>query len=252
MVSERGLRALIVYAHPEPTSFCGAMKEVATAALRPLGVTVEVSDLYAEGFNPVAGRHDFSSVQQPERFHYQTEQLHAAATDGFAPDIMREQARVARADLLLFVFPLWWGGVPAILKGWFDRVLAYGFAYSDGKRYDEGYFRGRRGLLGISTGGTQHRFTANGAYGEMSSVLHGVQHCMLEYLGLDTADPFVAYAVPRVTQQEREHYLQQWHDRVQAMCADEAWRQERLSCKSDLPSATGPGAQGVGAWEQRH
>jgi len=71
----------------------------------------------------------------------------------FAPDIAREQARVTDSELVLFVFPLWWGGVPAILEGWCDRVLAYCFGYEDGMRYETGFFQGGRGLLGVVSGG---------------------------------------------------------------------------------------------------
>ena len=110
------------------------MKNVAVSALTAAGHRVEVSDLYAEGFNPVAGRHDFKTAADPTRFHYQSEQLHASMTGGFAADLVREQDRLMRAELLVIVFPLWWGGVPGIVKGWFDRVCAYGVAYGDGKR----------------------------------------------------------------------------------------------------------------------
>jgi NAD(P)H dehydrogenase (quinone) len=210
------MHALIVYAHPEPSSFTAAMKDVAVATLTALGHTVDVSDLYGDRFNPVAGRHDFQGMAEPARFHYQTEQLHAWQTQGFAADIVREQARVARAELIVFVFPLWWGGVPAILKGWFDRVMAYGFAYVDGKRFDSGSFRGRCALMGVSTGGTTERFSDQGVYGDIQRVLYPVRRCMLEYLGLGVLDPFVAYAAPRVEAAARDEYLEAWSARVAA------------------------------------
>lgn len=228
------MNVLIVHAHPEPTSFTAAMKDAAWQALREAGHHVSVSDLYAEGFNPVPGRHDFNSVADPARFHYQSEQLHASREHGFAPDLVREQARVAEADLLLFVFPLWWGGMPAILKGWFDRVLAYGFAYADGKRYESGFFHGRRGLLGISTGGTAERFTRDGSYGDIGQVLHGVQHCMLDYLGLQAPPPFVAYAAPRVDQATRQQMLGAWRRHVLATVDDQAWQLARAADRAVL------------------
>src|SRR5262249_34672216 len=194
----RHVNALVVYAHPEPTSFSSALKDSACRALIAAGHAVEVSDLYAEGFNPVAGRGDFTGVADPARFHYQTEQLLASKTSGFTNDLAREQARLFRADLFVFVFPLWWGGLPAILKGWFDRVCAYGVAYADGKRFDQGYFVGRRAMLGLTTGGTPERFSAGNAYGPIDDVLYSVKRCVLEYLGLEVIDPFVAYAAPRV------------------------------------------------------
>ncbi len=87
------MHVLLVYVHPEPTSFTAALKNTALEALRDAGHTVEASDLYGEDFNPVAGRHDFLSASDTARFHYQTEQGHAYKTGTFAPDIVREQQR---------------------------------------------------------------------------------------------------------------------------------------------------------------
>ena len=144
----------------------------------------------------MAGRHDFTSVADATRFHYQTEQEHAALTDGFAPDLAREQKRLAKTDLLVLVFPLWWGGPPAMLKGWFDRVLAYGVAYVDGRRFDTGLFQGRRALMAVTTGGTRERFSEGGAYGEIARVLYPVERLLLGYMGFEVPPPFVAYAAP--------------------------------------------------------
>lgn len=221
------MNALIVYAHPEPTSFTGALKNTAVRALTAAGHDVEVSDLYGEGFNPVAGRHDFLAAADLARFHYQSEQLHASRTGGFAADLVREQDRLLRADLLVFVFPLWWGGLPAIVKGWFDRVCAYGIAYADGKRFDQGYFVGRRAIIGVTTGGTLERFSPGGGYGEMEDVLYSVRRCILEYLGLEVMEPFVAYAAPRVEAAARAEYLRGWEARLCAAAGDRQW-QERL------------------------
>lgn len=208
------MKALIVLAHPEPTSFCAALAAIAAEVARAAGHEAEVSDLHAQGFDPVAGRHDFLRVAEPGRFHYQTEQLHAAATGSFSPEIAREQARLAGAGLLILVFPLWWGGVPAMLKGWFDRVCAYGFAYADGRRFDTGFFKRRDALMAVTTGGTAERFSADGVYGEMRHVLHGARHCMLEYLGFEVPEPFIAYAAPRVDAAGREAYLAAWRARL--------------------------------------
>jgi NAD(P)H dehydrogenase (quinone) len=216
------MNALIVYAHPEPTSFTGALKDAGKRALQNAGYTVEVSDLYAEGFNPVAGRHDFTTVADPARFHYQNEQGHAHQHNGYAADLVREQQRFAKANLLVVHFPLWWGGMPAILKGWFDRVLAFGFAYADGKRYDSGYFRGRRGILCVATGGTTERFSPTGVYGPIEHVLYPVHRCMIEYLGLEALDPFIAYGAPRVDDAARENYLRAWERRLHEIAAQSA------------------------------
>lgn len=140
------MHALFVYAHPEPTSCTAALKDAFVAALRQARHTVEVSDLYAEKFDPVAGRHDFKAVANAERFHYQTEQAYAQETQGFEPDIAREQQRFLKVDLVVWLYPIWWGSMPAILKGWFDRVLAFGFAYAEGRHFDSGFPAEKRGL----------------------------------------------------------------------------------------------------------
>jgi NAD(P)H dehydrogenase (quinone) len=214
------MHVLFVYAHPEPSSFTGALKDAGAAALRQAGHTVEVSDLYAEKFDPVAGRHDFLTVANAERFHYQTEQAHAHETQRFASDLVREQQRFLKADLVVWLFPIWWGGMPAILKGWFDRVLAFGFAYADGRRYDSGFFPGKCGLLCLSTGGTRQRFSAEDVYGEIGTVLWPAQRLMIEYLGMDALEPFVAYASPRVDADARKAYLEQWCIRLQEIAGD--------------------------------
>lgn len=214
------MHALFVYAHPEPTSFTGALKDAGVEAVRGAGHTVEVSDLYAEGFNPVAGRHDFTSVADPARFHYQTEQELAHRTGSFSPEIAREQARFLKADLLVLLYPIWWGGMPAILKGWFDRVLAFGFAYADGRRFERGFFPAKRGLICLSTGGTQARFSADGEYGDIRQVLWPTQRLMLEYLGMQALDPFVAYGAPRVDAAARADYLRAWRERLLEALSD--------------------------------
>ena len=211
------MHVLIVHAHIEPTSFTAALKDAAVVTIERGGHTVEVSDLYTSEFDPVAGRHDFSSVADSKRFHYQTEQAKAAAEQAFAVDLVREQDRVRRADLIIFAFPLWWGGPPAILKGWIDRVLSYGFAYVDGARFDTGFFKGKRGLLCVTTGGTLERFSEGGVYGPIEHVLRPLQRLTLEYMGLQVSAPFVAYGAPRVTDEARTAYLQQWRVKLQSV-----------------------------------
>lgn len=211
------MRVLILYAHPEPTSFCGALRDVAVETIRTAGHEVTVSDLYAEHFNPVAGRHDFLGAADATRFHYQSEQMHAAQTRTFAADIAREQQRFAEADLVITLFPLWWSGVPAIIKGWFDRVLAFGFAYVDGTRFDTGLFKDKSGLVCVTTGGTPERFSAHGVYGPIDEVLSPVQKSVFGYLGMRPLPPFVAYAAARVDDPARDAYLAEWRARLQAI-----------------------------------
>ena len=215
------VQVLIVLAHPEPQSFNAALCRRARTALTARGGhAVTVSDLCAEGFDPVAGWHDFTAAADPGRLHYQAEQAHAARTGGFAA---RHRARTGpgpEADLLILQFPLWWGGVPAILKGWFERVLAYGFAYADGLRFDRGVFRGRRAMVSMTTGGPPARFGDGSRVRRVErQVLWQVQHLTLEYMGFAVEPPFVAYAAPRIGDDGRAAYLDDLARRVIAAAA---------------------------------
>ena len=82
------------------------LKDAAVRTLAECGVTVAVSDLYEQGFNPVAGRDDFLRMANPERLGDVHEQRHAAATRRYSPDIIAEQDKVAAAELLVIQFPL--------------------------------------------------------------------------------------------------------------------------------------------------
>ena len=131
-------RALIVFAHPDPNSFTAALKNAAVAELETAGVQVDVSDLYELGFNPVAGPADVTERMSTVGFNLALEQGHALERDALAADIVCEQDKVRSADLIVFQFPMWWYGMPAIMKGWVDRVLSYKFAYGVGQWWDEG------------------------------------------------------------------------------------------------------------------
>ena len=155
------MKVLIVYAHHEPRSFNGALKDTAVTTLGASGHEMIVSDLYAAGFEAAATRGDFLGTADPGYFKYQTEQRAAWANgrgDGFAPDITEEQRRLVWCDLVILQFPLWWFSVPAVLKGWIDRVLAVGFAYGGGRWFEAAPLAGRKALLSVTMGAKADRW----------------------------------------------------------------------------------------------
>ena len=135
------MKVFIVYAHPEPKSFNGALFRTAQDVFREAGNEVQVSDLYAMGFNPVVSRENYTSVKDPDTFKPQIEDMHATESGGFAPDIEAEIRKIEWCDFMLWQHPLWWFGLPAILKGWVDRCFAMGRTYGGGRLYDNGVFR---------------------------------------------------------------------------------------------------------------
>ena len=209
------MNVLLVHAHEEPKSFNGAMRDTAVAVLNESGHTVEVSDLYAMKFNPVGGRHDFTTLANPDFFKFGIEQANASEAQTFAPDVATEQEKLLRADLLIFQFPLWWFGLPAILKGWVDRIFAAGLTYGGGRLYSNGVFRGKRAMLSLTTGSPPSSYSPRGLNGDIDAILFPIQHGILYFVGFDVLPPFVAYSVARSTREQREQYLRVYADRLQ-------------------------------------
>ena len=162
-------RALIVHAHPEPGSFCTAQMRQAASTLQARGYEVEISDLYAQGWNAGLGRGNFMHAQGGH-FKPQAEQVRAAQNHTFAPDVAAELNKLLAADLLVFSFPLWWFSLPALLKGWVDRVFVMGAVYGAGVgTYDNGKFLGR--ALLCTTGGPESAYGPQANNGELNTAL---------------------------------------------------------------------------------
>jgi NAD(P)H dehydrogenase (quinone) len=209
------VNVLIVYAHPEPRSFNGAMKDLAVETLRAEGHEVVVSDLYAMNFNPVTSANDFLGERaNPDFLSIAREQTKAFETGAFASDIVAEQEKLTHADLLILQFPIWWFGMPGILKGWADRVFARGFAYIAGRKYDTGMFRGKAAMAATTTGTSADTYTPDGIDGDILSVLWPIHNGLLRYSGFDVIEPFVAYMPGRVEQRVRQEYLDAYRRRL--------------------------------------
>jgi NAD(P)H dehydrogenase (quinone) len=208
------MRVLIVLAHPEPQSYNGALFDTAIATLEAAGHSVSTSDLYRMGFDSVSSRKNFSSVKDPDYLKLQVEELHASEGGGFAPDLEAELAKLEAADLVIWQFPLWWFGLPAILKGWVDRVFAMGRAYGGGRVYDTGMFKGKRALLSLTTGGPEDAYTAEGFNGDLDAILRPIHRGMLQFTGFAVLAPHIVYAPVRAETEQRVAWLQAWAERL--------------------------------------
>ncbi len=188
---------LIVYAHQEPTSFNHALLETSVETLTACGHEVEVSDLYAMNFEARATRADFQQARDETRFGYAREQYYANRTNSFAPDIAAELDKVRRCDTLILQFPLWWFSMPAIMKGWVDRVLANGAAYggSTGQFFERGMMAGRKAMVVTTTGAPAVMFNPSGMCGAMEAALWPIHNGILRFCGFDVLPPFVAHGV---------------------------------------------------------
>ena len=211
------MHVLIVHAHPEPESFTGALRAVAERTLTGAGHQVTVSDLYASGFDAAGGPGDFSRLAHEGPFRYQQEQAAALEAGTMAPGLAEEVRRVGAADLVILQFPLWWFGLPAILKGWVDRVFAFGFAYGPGRSHATGPLRGKRGMLALTTGAPEAAFGTGGPNGSLEVLLHPVQYGVLHFSGMDVLPPFVAWGAARVDDATRARYLERYRAHLEAL-----------------------------------
>lgn len=199
------MNVLLVYAHPEPQSLNGSVRNFVVERLQLAGHTVQVSDLYAMNWKPTVDADDSTDHLPGARFDASMDSKRAFASGTQSEDIAREQAKLRWADAVILQFPLWWFSMPAILKGWVDRVYAYGFAYGVGEhsdthwgdRYGEGNMAGKRAMLIVTTGGWESHYGPRGINGPIDDVLFPIQHGILHYPGFDVLPPFVAYRTSR-------------------------------------------------------
>lgn len=215
---------MIVYAHNEPTSFTSAMKNLAVQVLGGQGHNVSVSDLYGQGFSATAQKWDFITTTGGH-FNYMLEQKHAAKLDlAYSPDIIAEIQKIKEAGLVLFVAPVWWFSVPAILKGWFDRVLAMGVAWDSGRIYENGLLRGRQAMLILAAGGPQDYYQENGRHEAVpQQILHPINHGTLAFCGFDVHEPFVALNVLGAGDVGRVQMLKDLEYRLQNLLSSPNW-----------------------------
>jgi NAD(P)H dehydrogenase (quinone) len=198
----------IVYAHPEPHSFNGAMKDLAVSVLRMQGHQVAVSDLYAMAFDARAGRADFSS-DYDEPLRLQASQLRASVTNEFSPEISSEIAKLLACDLLILQFPLWWFSMPAILKGWIDRVFAYGVTYGPAVE-----FAARKAMVVTTTGGPSDSYTAE-KRGTVDDYLKHLLVGSLEFCGMEVLPTFVGYGAANLDEAARKALLDSYAKRLE-------------------------------------
>lgn len=159
------MNVLVVYTHPVKASFNRAILGAVEEGLAEAGHRVQVADLCAEWFQPAMTEEDFAQFEgrpMPE-------------------EIQREQARVEWSDAMIFIFPLWWWSLPAMLKGWIDRVMSYGWAWVDPANPESGFLKDRK-LLVLTTAGASPRALAKRGYDTAFDTQLRVGIC--EYCGL--------------------------------------------------------------------
>lgn len=200
------MKILLVFAHPEPQSLAASLRDVAIRELEAAGHEVKVSDLYAMRWRSEVDRSDFPLLAANDRLRVAQASGEAFEAQSLTEDVKAEQEKLLWADTLILQFPLWWYSMPAILKGWVDRVYAYGFAYGVGEhsdkhwgdRFGEGTFAGKRAMLIVTTGGWEEHYSPRGINGPIDDLLFPINHGILYYPGYDVLPSFVTYRVDKL------------------------------------------------------
>ena len=159
------MHALIVISHPNRSSLTHALAEQFARGIESRGGSFEYADLHAEGFNPLWSEADADQFE----------------TNVVPPDILSEQRRIARADEICLAFPLFWFSMPAMMKGWMDRVWTYGWAYDQVNDPTMSLQRARRGVMLVPAGGNPQKWAQFGFDPAMRTLW---QEGMLGYFGM--------------------------------------------------------------------
>ena len=219
------MKVLLVFAHPERHSLNGALRDIAVAEWEAQGHEVRVSDLYAEGWKASVDRADFPEMADDERLRVAGASGRAFANGALTEDVKAEQEKLLWADTLILQFPLWWYAMPAILKGWVDRVYAFGFAYGVGEqnethwgdRFGEGTLAGKRAMLIVTAGGWATHYAPRGVNGPIEDILFPINHGILYYPGYTVLPSFVAYRVDRMEEAAFQKVADQLRERMRSI-----------------------------------
>ena len=178
------MKYLIIYAHPNPKSFNHAIKEIVEDKLEKDGKSFEVRQLYEIGFKPELGVNDIVALQQGQALI----------------DVKREQDFIKNADILIFIHPIWWFNMPAVLKGYIDRVFSYGFAFAVNENGPYGLLTDKKIIILNTTGGAEENYEKNG-YKE--ALKKTIEEGTFGFCGMKVILHKYFYAVPYVTDEIR-------------------------------------------------
>lgn len=174
------MKHLIIYAHPEDSSLNGHFKETVSKILLQNGHEVIVRDLNQISFNPVLSLEDMNGQRRSQ----------------VSADIQTEQEYISQAVCITFIYPIWWTGMPAMMKGYIDRIFSYGFAY----RYDQGkqlgLLTGKQAII-INTHGKSH--AEYGAIGMDKALSLTSDHGIFQYCGFHINKHFFFDGADRAT-----------------------------------------------------
>lgn len=248
------MKILIVSAHPDKASLTNSLRDVAADQLRADGHEVVISDLYAMNWKAGHDGDDFTDISSDKPLHLPFASMKAMENRGFSKDIVEEQDKALWADALILAFPLWWFSVPAILKGWIDRVWTAGIGYQiSGQRYGAGRMAGKRAMIMVMVGGGESYFSARGVNGPIEDLLFPINHGMLYYPGYDVLPPYVLHKTDRMEQERYDQAAEDVRERMRTLFTTapipyrpqaEDYTERKFELKDEYAATAPPGFAG--------
>jgi NAD(P)H dehydrogenase (quinone) len=178
---------LVILCHPNPASFNRAIADSVEAVSGALGHDTRCRDLYGIAFNPILSRADLDS-----------------AVEAVPQDVRQEQEFISWADMLTFVYPVWWAGMPALLKGYIDRVFCQGFAYRLCADKAQGLLEGKKVLIFNTTGLPSSLYTSQGMHQAMAMT---TDTGIFELCGMEVLHHAFFGSMDQVSEEVRKSYL---------------------------------------------
>lgn len=220
------MRVLWVFAHPEPRSLNGALRDEGLRTLLELGHEYQQSDLYSMGWKAVVDGDDVGHDSR-RRLVVGDGQERAQVAGTLSEDIRAEQDKIAWADTIVVQFPMWWFGMPAILKGWFDRVFVQGFAFgikdpATGRtlRYGDNSLSGTRAMVITTFGAREASMGPRGIHGDVNDLLFPIQHGIMWYAGLSVVPPLLVDGANRMGAAEYDLVAKTLRERLRSLPTD--------------------------------
>jgi NAD(P)H dehydrogenase (quinone) len=182
------MKHLVIYCHPNKKSFCNAILEKLVFELESVQAEVKVRDLYAMDFNPVLTTGDLVAMKNGSSL----------------PDVKEEQSLINWADVITLIYPIWWTGMPAQLKGYIDRVFSFGFAYSASEDGVTGLLTSKKVNI-VNTMGTGEDIYRGS--GMIYSMKQTTDQGIFEFCGMEVVKHLFFGSVPTTEPQRRENML---------------------------------------------
>ncbi|MGM9924914.1 MAG: NAD(P)H-dependent oxidoreductase [Bacillus sp. (in: firmicutes)] len=181
---------LIIYAHPSANSFNSAIKATIIQKVEQSNHAIKVRDLYELHFDPVLQHEEMLDIQKNQ----------------YRPDVLCEQQHIAWADVIYFIYPTWWYSMPAILKGYCDRVFTNGFAFTSTPDGSKGMLYGKKAFIFETAGDTEHSLLhRNLKQGMMNTMDIGI----LQYCGIEVLQHKLMPEIHDISDEARQKYLRE-------------------------------------------